>query len=286
MTRNNYLQLLCAFALLFLASRPLSAQNTPQDIKNDGPIRITFWSQTTTPGQNAQCRRVFYVTNTGTTALPLQYVSIQVPNGMVAEAPTNNTVWNAPGALLTPVAPAVPFTVQSPSFSPMYGIRFNAPANYSMAPGETRAFSISTPALTGINGCPWYTRVTVRVKPKTFYSVLTQQKKSLGGDDDAVVEYAEETETTDRGGNQQLSDLRISPNPAASGTYLDLSQWTGQDLRVRLFDLQGRLAQEWSLVANDSPEYLDLSEMANGLYLLQVIPDSEPAVTEKVVIQR
>lgn len=81
-------------------------------------------------------------------------------------------------------------------------------------------------------------------------------------------------------------DVAVSPNPATSIAWLDLSAFHDIPCLIRLFDVRGVLLRENKMAApGHDPCRLDLSGLSTGLYFVQVQPEGEAAQTVKLAVE-
>ncbi|MFM1744957.1 MAG: hypothetical protein RLZZ630_894, partial [Bacteroidota bacterium] len=76
--------------------------------------------------------------------------------------------------------------------------------------------------------------------------------------------------TTGVGEQSGSTLLRVYPNPAGSQLNIDLSAWNTQDLSLRIVDLTGRLISEQSSLPGSGVFVLDISNLAQGMYRVEV----------------
>ena len=81
--------------------------------------------------------------------------------------------------------------------------------------------------------------------------------------------------------------FRLWPNPAQDVVLLDLQAAAGQPTTIGLTDLAGRLLNQVQLTAPpDAPYPLGTASLPNGLYLINITPNGQPATTARLLIQR
>ena len=88
------------------------------------------------------------------------YTAIQIPDGLVAEAPANNSVYHSEDGRA--------YDVRNPNYSPFYSIRFKSQMD-SISNGQSDIFSYTLPA-----------QSATLVKPETGV-VLPQALRSAAG---------------------------------------------------------------------------------------------------------
>lgn len=85
-----------------------------------------------------------------------------------------------------------------------------------------------------------------------------------------------------------LPELRLSPNPATSILYVQLSGYTG-NITLQLRSLEGNVLKQEKLQAGQSKtarQKMDVATLAGGIYLLTAIDQKGNIKTEKVIIER
>jgi hypothetical protein len=78
----------------------------------------------------------------------------------------------------------------------------------------------------------------------------------------------------------------LSPNPAQNHVLLDLNAAIGQPVALDLTDLTGRTLRQVRLEAAPAQYSLDINELTEGLYLIQVTPTGQPPTTLRLLIRR
>jgi hypothetical protein len=81
--------------------------------------------------------------------------------------------------------------------------------------------------------------------------------------------------------SEELSDeIKLYPNPATSALTLELFSWTIDDAGTgEIFNIQGSKIKSIPLTAGQHK--IDLTNMADGLYLLSIKKDGAQTVTKK-----
>lgn len=82
---------------------------------------------------------------------------------------------------------------------------------------------------------------------------------------------------------QRAMDLAIFPNPASTTFQLRLGEPIRSTTTVNIFDSVGKLANSVTLQRDD--QFIDISSLGNGSYLVQVIADDRTG-TQRLVVQR
>lgn len=206
---------------------------------------------------------------TNTCANKMIYTAIQIPDGLVAEDPANNSVYHSEDGRA--------YDVRNPNYSPFYSIRFKSQAD-SLANGDSDIFEYSLPPQADVD----YIHVTSRLYPQIFYEAHLNTFN-------CPVEIVNDKPANgaDRSAAQVASGLVVYPNPS-SGTFLvDLSSWQGQKVQLRLVNALGQTVQQRALTAEAAPLHLHWSDsQANGVYFLEAATENGEKRSARVVLQR
>jgi hypothetical protein len=202
---------------------------------------------------------------TNTCANKLIYTAIQMPDGLVAVAPANNSVFTAQSGRN--------YDVRNPNYSPFYSIRFKSKAD-SIANGQSDIFKYKLPGQT----MPDYIHVNARLAPQIFYEAHLNTFNCPVGvtpPDDKPAERKSAVVST---------GMRLFPNPTSGILYADFSEWAGENLHVQVFGSQGQLLRLLTPVAADTPQALDLPEgLPAGMYFLEVRRENGEKHTKRFV---
>ncbi len=226
--------------------------------------------------------RTYSIRVTNTCANKLIYTAFQLPNGAVALAPPNNSVYTAPSGR--------EYDVRNPNFSPFYSIRFKSISD-SINNGQSDVFTYTLPQ----QSAPDYIHVVTRVYPKTFYeahlntfdcvptSNLSAGPKDAYTDDlagEAGYSAAQRTKIPDE-------HLAVYPNPTGGLVFADLSLWSGQQVLVSVLNGQGQRLHSASVGAGEEPYSLEMAaHLPNGLYFFEVVAADGERQVRKFVLQR
>jgi Secretion system C-terminal sorting domain len=80
--------------------------------------------------------------------------------------------------------------------------------------------------------------------------------------------------------------LKIFPNPAAESLSVLLEQPLEEDATFRLMGIRGEQLKESRIPKGSTLQHIDLSNLPNGLYILEIQTDSGKIRHSKVAIQR
>ena len=87
--------------------------------------------------------------------------------------------------------------------------------------------------------------------------------------------------------SENIGEVRIYPNPAASYTNVELQIAKTTDATVRVFDMSGKVVYTKSLsnlTAGVHTEAINCQGLQKGVYLINVITDSQ-MMTSKLVVK-
>lgn len=251
-----------------------SAPSGNCDEKISGCIKYELLDITLDANKN----RTYRIRVTNNCTNKMVHTAFQLPDGVVAMTPSDNSIYTAPSAR--------EYTVRNPNFSPFYSIRFKSNGS-GISNGESDIFSYKLPA----QSAPDYIHVTVRLSPKIFYEAhlntfdcvpinpfKPNQVTELFNSENENYEFRLPTRNT---------KFSLYPNPSSGIVYADLSPWEGQAVKISVFDSQGNLLQKLSTEANSEVFQLGIAEnLPNGLYFVEIISDAGERQIERVILQR
>ncbi len=259
-------------------------ESPPCDVKTCGCLTYELLGITI----NAAKRRTYRIRVTNNCPNKLIYAAFQLPNGLVATDPPNNSVYTTPAGR--------EYDVRNPNFSPFYSIRFKTVMD-SINNGESDIFQYTLPA----QASPDYIHVVTRVYPKIFCEAYLNTFNCVPVATPNIVQLNQQTPQNlgneAEGGEQRNSDLFqpgstngqlvIYPNPTNGLLFVDLSYWKGQDLSVSVLNSQGQRVAITPVEARTEPYSLEMAaNLPNGLYFLEVTPAGGVRQLRKFVLQR
>lgn len=228
------------------------ADNEACDVKNTPCLKFEILGIF----QNPAKQKTYRMRVTNNCSNPLTYTAFQLPNGLVADAPANGSVFAAPSGRT--------YEVRNPNASPSHSIRFKTIGN-GIANGLSDVFEYTLPP----QADPTFIHVVARLEPQVFYEAHLNVF-------DCPVQQASNKSADERSAMEgRVRQLLLFPNPAADLLHIDLSAWSGQQVRLQVFDAMGRLALE--KMANSGGEIfqLDISGIgSNGFYSIAIIAES------------
>ncbi len=238
-------------------------ESTPCDIKVINCIKYELLSIT----EDAKKRKTYRIRTTNNCANRMIYLAIQVPNGVVADLPANNSIFTA--------ASGRTYLVRNPNYSPFYSVRYSSVSD-SIQNGESDVFRYTLPP----QADPDYIHVMVRLEPFIYYEAHLNTFYCPIGFEDPAGKPEHST------GQQRAGDaFNLFPNPTDGTLFADLSDWAGQKVQLRVYSAQGRLLQSAPVLADYTAQPVDLpANLSNGMYLLEVVPAQGPPQTRKFSI--
>ncbi|MDA9774302.1 T9SS type A sorting domain-containing protein [Saprospiraceae bacterium] len=76
--------------------------------------------------------------------------------------------------------------------------------------------------------------------------------------------------------------LKIFPNPASTQIYIDLTEGNKQIANLQVVSINGQVIQKY----NNATSIIDISDLSEGLYILQIILTSGEQINNRVVVLR
>ncbi|MBV6438623.1 MAG: hypothetical protein EPGJADBJ_00247 [Saprospiraceae bacterium] len=240
-------------------------EEEPCDVKTIGCMKYELLDIT----RSASSLNLNYrIRVTNTCANKMIYTAIQIPDGMAAVEPANNSVFTAGSGRQ--------YDVRNPNYSPFYSIRFKSKLD-SIANGQSDIFEYTLPPQ--IN--PAYIHLTSRLYSQVFYEAHLNTFN-------CPIEIVQ-----DKPQNRNLatpgspSDIRLFPNPTSGALFADFSDWQGEQLKVQVFNSQGQRVQLFGIRAGDAPQRIELPEgLSAGLYFLDVLRENGEKQVARFVMQR
>ncbi|MCB0528232.1 MAG: HYR domain-containing protein [Saprospiraceae bacterium] len=237
-------------------------EEEPCDVKEIGCMKWELLS--ISRGSTSELTYEIRVTNNCSNKMI--YTVIQVPDGVVAVEPLNNSVYTAPSGRT--------YDVRNPNYTPFYSIRYKSKTD-SISNGQGDILQYVLPG----NTAPAYIHIASRLYPSLYYEAhlntfncpIQQLKPGMKL----------------RGEETGAAYLQVFPNPTTGVLYADLSAWNGQEMELRIFNSQGQQVRRTQMVAQDVPQQVDLPQgLASGLYFMEVMtPQGEKHAVRFVLKQ-
>ncbi len=215
---------------------------------------------------DADKNRTYSIRVTNNCTKGMIYTAFQIPDGVNAIAPLENSIYTTPGGR--------EYDVRNPNFSPFYSIRFKSRTD-SISGGESDIFEYTLPP----QAAPDYIHVITRVYPKVFYEthLNTFDCVPTSPTPHPVVPPSVP------GNDVKLS---LYPNPSNGTVLVDLSPWKGQVIKVAVLNSQGQVVHTLTVKASEAPLSLTLSsKLSDGLYFVEIVPEQGQRKAQQFLLQ-
>ena len=242
-------------------------EEQPCDVKEIGCMKYELLDIT----RNASNLNLNYrIRVTNKCADKMIYTAIQLPDGVVAVAPANNSVYTSPDNR--------DYDVRNPNYSPSYSIRFKSKDD-SIANGQSDIFRYTLPPQTN----PAYIHVVSRIYPQAFYEAhLNTFNCPIEVVNEKMEQRAEPAVFAEKS-----SGLAVFPNPNAGTFFTDLSEWRGGQVYLQVFDGLGRQVWQQTVTAGEGPQEIRLPQhLAGALYFLEVTTEQGEKRAARFVVER
>jgi hypothetical protein len=203
-------------------------------------------------------QRRYRVRMTNTCASPLEFAYIQLPNGVLAVSPKEGATYTAPGSNT--------YAVRNPNASPFYSVRYKAVTG-SLNNGENDVFEYTLPQ----QSAPAYIHVAAKLADGTTSEAFLNTYNC------PVLPYqgAENRGAGGFPGRGLPGHMSVRPNPTSGALFVDLRQWQGQQVHLRVLNAQGQLVLEGDYAGESGEFGVDLpAGLTSGLYYLVVHSDA------------
>ena len=80
-------------------------------------------------------------------------------------------------------------------------------------------------------------------------------------------------------------DVKIFPNPTSDIIAIQISGINNQDLKIEMFDLQGKLIKQTNLNKGQTISYFDIQTLYSGTYLIK-ISNNEHSFSRKIIVDK
>lgn len=239
----------------------------PCDVKTNSCIKWELLSITANPAGEKTYR--IRLTNNCTSRLTFAY--FQVPTGVQAVGPANNSTFEA--------ASGREYEVRNPNYSPYYSVRFK-PFGAGMVSGESDIFSYVLPNQAGPN----YINVGARLENKAYIEAhLNTFDCPIGVTPGTGPKPSDQDPPNPPG---TTSKLTAFPNPTSGELFVDFSNWAAQTARFRVVNAQGRLVAEHRADIAPHIQPIALPEnLPDGIYFLEVLPDGGERKVARFVVR-
>ncbi|MBK6998300.1 MAG: T9SS type A sorting domain-containing protein [Lewinellaceae bacterium] len=232
------------------------------DAKESGCIQYELLGISVDAGQN----KTYRIRVTNDCASALSYTAFQVPNGITALAPAQNSTYTSPNA--------IEYTVRNPNHSPFHSIRFK-PVNSGLASGQSDVFEYTLPA----QASPVFIKAATRLASGAFYEATLN---TFGCSLQANV-------IADRTFNRPVFQptLRVFPNPSSGELFLDLTGLENGIAQVRVLNAHGQEMAQTLLPTGQGVQFFPLAHsLTDGLYFFELKSENGERQTARFVLHR
>jgi hypothetical protein len=203
----------------------------------------------------------------------LDYVAIELPPGIVAVAPQNNTIYTAPNT-------GNQYLVRNPNASPFYSTRYRT-TGIGIKNGAADVFEQKLPQQSFPNN---YIHILGKLKNgqsfEAYLNTFNCPVQPWSGS-------KEEGFDTPAEARDMANSWSIRPNPTDGQLFVDLSQWKDQSVLIQVLNAQGQMVMNQNYDSGN--EWLELNmnpALANGLYYLVAQPARGEKVATRFVLAR
>jgi len=225
----------CCFTVSVAAPPPA---DQPCDVKETPCLRFEILGIS----QNAKKEKTYRMRVVNKCAAELVHVAYELPQGIVAVAPSNGVTYTAPSGRQ--------YSVRNPNLSPQRSIRFSS-IGPGIALGGADIFQYTLPPQAN----PLFIYVSARLAPQTYvethldvFGCTVQQTQTLV-----------DSETGERTRQEvDAAAVAVFPNPTTDRVYVDARVWPAGRMRVQVVDAFGRVL--WD----------DANALSGALYTLPV----------------
>ena len=241
-------------------------EEDPCDVKVSGCIKYEVLSITSDANRNYTYR----VRVTNNCANKLIYTAIQVPDGLTAIHPVNNSYYTTQEGRT--------YLVRSPNYSPMYSIRFKSLSD-SISNGQSDVFEYTLPSQADVS----YINITSRLTAQVSYEAHLNTFKCAVG----TTPNNQSSKPRDQEYVQIRNSLLLYPNPTTGVLYADLSDWQGQKLQVQVTNTQGQLVHSIKLLAEEDLLKVEMpKDLTAGVYFFELITEKGEKEVVRFMLQR
>ncbi|MFN0036468.1 MAG: T9SS type A sorting domain-containing protein, partial [Saprospiraceae bacterium] len=216
---------------------------------------------------DAEQNKTYRVRVTNLCASPLAYTAMQIPNGVEALLPAQNSTYISPNGR--------EYAVRNPSHTPFRSLRFKALGN-GIAGGQSDVFEYTLPA----QASPVFIRAATRLASGlTYEATLNTFDCVLQAGGGAADRAARKPNMT--------AGLRLFPNPSSGAVFVDFSAWGEVSVQLRIMNTQGQeLTQAQVSTGGTTQPVLIPSTLPDGLYFLEARAENGEKWTAKFVLRR
>jgi hypothetical protein len=127
-------------------------------------------------------------------------------------------------------------------------------------------------------------RIRVAVAEFQYPEVCSDFTKGEAEDYLLFLPYVEERQEDTRSARRR--NLNIFPNPADEYVMVDLADYAGQEVTIRILNQLGKVYKTAKIDAAAREHRIDLQKFIDGIYFLEISTDGHRSVTQKLVIDK
>lgn len=229
------------------------------DVKETPCVRYELLDISTDAEQN----KTYRIRLTNHCVSPLVSTSMQLPNGLDAIAPAQNSLYISSNNQ--------EYAVRNPNFSPFRSVRFKA-IQAGIANGQADVFEYTLPA----QAAPVFIRVSTRLVSGAIYETTLN-----------TFECVLQAERSAMNLGVEPSSTRVFPNPSSGELFIEFSDWEPGGVQVQLQNIQGQQLGQTSLATESGAQPFAIpTELPDGLYILQLTYENGEAQRIKFVLHR
>jgi|GEM_PF-1919045 len=232
------------------------------DVKESGCIQYEMLGISVDAGQN----KTYRVRVTNDCASPMSYTAFQLPNGLEALAPEQNSTYTSLNGFS--------YTVRNPNYSPFRSVRYK-PVGNGISGGQSDVFEYTLPA----QSIPVFIKAATRLASGALHEVTLNTF-------DCVLQL---NNAADRNTQQPalLPKVRVFPNPNSGEIFVDLSEWEIGMVQWRVLNVQGQEMAQSKLESEAAiPSFTLPKTLTDGLYFLEIMSANGETQTTKFVLRR
>ena len=242
-------------------------EEDPCDTKVIGCMKYELLNITADAGKN----RTYRIRVTNNCANKMIYTAIQIPDGLTAINPAENSIYTAPGS-------GNEYLVRNPNYSPFYSVRFKSTSD-SISGGQSEIFRYKIPA----QADPTFIHILSRLAPQLYFEAHLNTFYCPIGTTPAGGRPSEDRELP-----LNISpEIMLFPNPSSGILYADLSDWEDQFLQLRIMDSHGQLVLQQNAMAVFGAQSIELPEsLSSGLYFFELLTPGGEKYTARFALIR
>jgi len=228
-------------------------EEDPCDVKENGCLKYELLNITA----DAIGNYTYRIRVTNNCPYKLVYTAIQIPDGLIAIDPANNSTFKT--------VRERNYMVRCPNFSPMYSIRFKSTTD-SIANGESDIFEYTLPVQSSE---VTYINITSRLANQDLYEAHLNTFYCPVGI--TLNNRTEKLIAKDQVTLPPPNPVLLFPNPTTAVLYADLSDWQGQNLKIRITNIQGQLVHSMKLHSDEDLLRVEMPKALNpGIYFMEI----------------